>query len=98
MTGVGLGVVFLGYWVMTYGWSQLRGCNAGFFAIVWPGSSAYTGCEPDAAAGSTPAPIPQNVTPGGGDSQCPPGYTYDTSTKKCVANTKPGSPGSKGLV
>lgn len=45
MIAVAGGVAFFGYWLFAYGLSQVRGCNAGFLEIVWPGS--YKGCNPD---------------------------------------------------
>lgn len=45
------GVGWFGYQTLTYGWSQVRGCNAGFWDIAWPGR--YKGCNPDGAGTST---------------------------------------------
>ena len=43
--------MFLGYQLMTYGFSQVRGSNAGFFDILWPGR--YKGAFPDGGSTST---------------------------------------------
>ena len=37
MTPIGIGVLWLGYSVLVYGWSQLRGANVGLFTLMWPG-------------------------------------------------------------
>lgn len=58
MIGLGFGLLGASYWLATYGWSQVRGCNAGFVSLGWPGS--FKGCNPD--AGSTPAPTPSPTT------------------------------------
>lgn len=52
MLGVGFATIFAGYWLLAYGFSQVRGCNAGFFEIVWPGS--YGGCKGDQSTNSSP--------------------------------------------
>jgi len=52
MVGIGLFVGWLGYSVLTFGWTQVQGCNAGFVDLIWPGR--WKGCNPDAAPG-TPA-------------------------------------------
>ncbi len=38
MVGLGFGVLFSGYVLLTYGWSQIRGSNATMVQLVWPGS------------------------------------------------------------
>jgi len=38
-------IVFAGYQLAAYGWSQLQGQNAGFFDLLWPGR--YKGNTPD---------------------------------------------------
>lgn len=48
-------IVFAGYQLIAYGWSQLQGQNAGFFDLLWPGR--YKGSTPDKAADST-SPVP----------------------------------------
>jgi hypothetical protein len=53
MIGIAGGIAFMGYWLFAYGWSQLHSCNAGFFAIGWPGSTAFTGCNPDPSTSSS---------------------------------------------
>lgn len=50
MVGVGIGVFGFSYWLLAYGWSQVRGQNAGFFELGWPG--AYKGNTPDSGSGS----------------------------------------------
>lgn len=76
MVGLGIGVFFVGYSVLAYGWSQLRGCNAGFFDLIWPGR--FTGCNPDTGGGSgggTTVPLGSGssvkVTPQAGGSVTP---------------------------
>jgi hypothetical protein len=51
MIAVSGGLMFLGYQLTVYGFSQIRGQNAGFFDILWPGR--YKGNTPDALAGNT---------------------------------------------
>jgi len=41
------GLLFIGYQLTVYGWSQVRGSNAGFFDILWPGR--FKGAFPDGA-------------------------------------------------
>ena len=45
MVAVSGGLLFAGYQLLVYGWSQVNGANAGFFDILWPGR--YTGNTPD---------------------------------------------------
>lgn len=49
MIAIAGGVTFLGYWLFCYGLSQVRGCNAGMIALVWPGR--FSGCDPDTGGG-----------------------------------------------
>ncbi len=56
------GLTFAGYQLLVYGWSQLRGSNAGFFDILWPGR--FKGAFPDAASSSPSTST--GATPGGG--------------------------------
>ena len=37
MVAVSGGILFAGYQMLVYGWSQVQGGNAGFFDILWPG-------------------------------------------------------------
>ncbi len=48
MIAVSGALIFIGYQLTVYGWSQVRGQNAGFFDILWPGR--YQGNTPDAGA------------------------------------------------
>ncbi len=54
MVAVSGGLIFIGYQLMVYGLSQVRGDNAGFFDILWPGR--YKGPSPDAFGGITYTP------------------------------------------
>jgi len=56
-------LVFGGYTLLVYGWSQLRGSNAGFFQILWPGR--YTNVAASDGPSSSP-PSSTGATPGGG--------------------------------
>ena len=38
-------VTWMGYSLFAYGFSQLRGCNASWKEISWPGK--FQGCKPD---------------------------------------------------
>ena len=51
MIAVSGALVFAGYQLLVYGWSQVNGANAGFFDILWPGR--YTGNTPDSSAVAT---------------------------------------------
>ena len=65
MVAVSGGLIFLGYQLLTYGWSQVRGANAGFFDILWPGR--YKVVAPDAASVGTYTPgVGLNNTAQGG--------------------------------
>lgn len=48
MVGVGFLVLFAGYSLLTYGWSQIQGSNTGLIGIVWPG--AFNGSDDDPPA------------------------------------------------
>lgn len=52
MVAVSGGLLFAGYQLLCYGWSQVNGGNAGFFDILWPGR--YKVVAPDAANGINP--------------------------------------------
>lgn len=75
MIGIGFALLFGGYSVLAYGWSQVRGCNAGVLEVIWP-FTGYRGCKPDSGSavvggrasvpGSTPPQLP------------PPGTTITT--------------------
>ena len=45
MIAVSGGLIFAGYQLLVYGWSQVNGGNAGFFDILWPGR--FTGNPKD---------------------------------------------------
>lgn len=45
MVAVSGALMFIGYQLVAYGWSQLKGGNAGFFDILWPGK--YKGMNAD---------------------------------------------------
>ena len=51
MVAVSGGLIFLGYLLLTYGWSQVQGSNAGFFDILWPGR--FAGAHPDTTQNGT---------------------------------------------
>lgn len=51
MVAVSGGLIFIGYQLMAYGWSQVNGSNAGFFDLLWPGR--FTGNSPDSSGGSS---------------------------------------------
>ena len=55
MIGLGFGVFFVGYTLLTYGWSQLRGCNASFISLAWPSPNGFQGCNPDPPPPANPA-------------------------------------------
>ena len=51
MVAVSGGLLFAGYQLLVFGWSQVNGGNAGFFDILWPGR--YKGNPLDADKAST---------------------------------------------
>ena len=87
MIGLGFVVLFGGYAVMTYGWSQLRGSNASFVSLVWPGSfkgaSADTGGASSSSSTTSPAtaPTPANPNPPNPITAPPPGSKSGTAGK-----------------
>jgi hypothetical protein len=44
------GVAWVGYWLLAYGLSQVRGCNAGFFKMGFSFSTPPP-CSPDTGGG-----------------------------------------------
>jgi uncharacterized membrane protein len=89
MVGIAGVVVWLGYAVFAFGWSQVRGCNAGFLAMLSP-FGAQPVCNPDGPAAkdqSTPTKITAksssaNMKKYG--TPCPPGKAWDALTAQCV--------------
>ena len=65
MLAVSGGLIFIGYQLLVYGASQVRGDNAGFFDILWPGR--YKGAFPD-SSGTGAA----NTNTGSGTDYMPP--------------------------
>lgn len=67
MAAVSGALIFIGYQLVAYGWSQVKGSNAGFFDILWPGR--FKGAMPDGTAttaygGGVVSIIQQGVTTG----------------------------------
>jgi len=87
MVGIAGVVVWIGYSVLAWGVSQVRGCNAGFLAMINPWG-AQPQCNPDTPAkvkkttkitkASSTANMKKYGTP------CPPGYAWDVMTAQCV--------------
>lgn len=52
MLAVSGGLLFAGYQLIAYGWSQMRGQNAGFFDLLWPGrlTNGLPAADPPKAA------------------------------------------------
>lgn len=102
MISLSLGVMWIGYAVLAYGWGTVRSCNFRFRDIALPAGwigASYTGCHPDSGS-------PGNQTSGGGpvigkgSKQCPPGYSLvnekgDLICKKNIPGG-PFAPGSHG--
>ncbi len=85
MTPIGIGVLWLGYSVLAYGWSQLRGANVGLFTLMWPGK--YDG-KPNLDSGRSSAsqapPVPtHNAVAGSGAT-----ITSPTQAQSVLANPK----------
>ena len=76
MVGVAGVAVFLGYAVFAYGWSQVRGCNAGFIDMVafWrpvpqcnPDSGNNVSTQPGSTGGTVLGSVPtHNAVPNSG--------------------------------
>lgn len=65
MVAVSGGLIFAGYQLLVYGWSQVNHGNAGFFDILWPGR--YKGNPLDSGAIATYTPgVGLNNTQSGG--------------------------------
>lgn len=64
MIGIAGAVFFFGYWVLAYGNSQVRNCNAGFVTLVVPGR--WSG---DCAAGVLHAPNSAAAPAGTGNNE-----------------------------
>lgn len=47
------GVAWVGYWLLAYGLSQVRGCNAGFFKMGFSFATPPP-CNKDSGGGSNP--------------------------------------------
>jgi hypothetical protein len=64
MVGLGFLLTFGGYSLFAYGFSQIRGQNAGFVQMLWPQKS-FAPVPPDAGASQGPptAPTAQNPNP-----------------------------------
>ncbi len=58
MAAVSGALIFIGYQLVAYGWSQVKGSNAGFFDILWPGR--FKGAMPDTPAAPSPPPAPNS--------------------------------------
>jgi len=81
---VAAGVMWLGYTTFAYSLSQIRGCNAGFLAMAWPGKTTPV-CNPD-TGGSSTGTTKTPTTPG----NCPSGQVFNLDTGTCVKQpTKP---------
>lgn len=52
MAGLGLGVVFVGYWVVYYGITQMRGDNYGFLDLGLPSRTKGLGSIPSDSGSS----------------------------------------------
>jgi hypothetical protein len=59
-------LIFSGYQLMAYGWSQVRGANAGFFDILWPGRYVNVAAPDGGDAGIVETPTGLNDTAAGG--------------------------------
>ena len=72
MVAVSGGLVFLGYQLLVYGWSEVNHGNAGFFDILWPGrykgnpldvASLAGGVEPGTSTLVNPTPTIKQLPP-----------------------------------
>jgi hypothetical protein len=69
------GVLYFGYWLFAYGVSQVRGCNAGFFALGWPGKNPV--CDKDTGATTS------NIGQTGSGGACAPGSRQCNDATTC---------------
>ena len=78
MVAVSGALIFIGYQLTVYGWSQIRGENAGFFDILWPGR--YKGSTADYSP-------PFTYTPGKGLSDTAAGGTVGATPNPVITNS-----------
>lgn len=64
MVGLGFLLTFGGYTLFAYGFSQIRGQNAGFIEVLWPQSKGFAPAAPD---GGTPLTAPSAAGQAGGN-------------------------------
>ena len=81
MVGLGIGVFFAGYTLLSYGWSQIHGANASLIELGWPGS--YKGPSLDTGGTASPASTATATT----KSTTPSIGTPSTSTAQQNRNT-----------
>ena len=62
---IAAGVTFADYWIFAYGFSQLRGCNAGFIAMGMP-FGALPVCNSDSGDQDLPPKTPKDTGKTGG--------------------------------
>jgi hypothetical protein len=98
---IGMGLGWVGYAMLFYGYSLVKGYDLSFSQVVSP-KNYYKGSWPPAPAGNavifpsgktvnastastnaTTHNVAGNTTPSPGGT-CPPGYTYNPKSKKCV--------------
>jgi len=81
MVAVSGALIFAGYQMLVYGWSQVTGSNAGFFQILWPGR--YTNvAAPDgkgSSVGSTSGSTALGSSPASTSATMPGGSTGATT-------------------
>ena len=92
MVGLGFGVFFGGYLLLSYGWSQLRGCNASFISLAWPSPNGFQGCNPDPPG--TP-PTQTYGLPSGGAAVAP-NQINKIRSSTVQKNTTGGNPNNAG--
>jgi hypothetical protein len=85
MVAVSGGLIFAGYQLLVYGWSQVNHGNAGFFDILWPGR--YKGNPLDSGAAATWTSTGLNDASQGGTVQTAPTQASVNAAGKTLAGT-----------
>lgn len=62
MLGLGFGLIFAGYTLFAYGFSQVRSQNAGFIEMVWPGKFSNPAADSGGSTVSQGTPTPATAS------------------------------------
>jgi len=90
---VATGVLWAGYAVFAYSLSQVRGCNAGFLAMAWPGKATPV-CNPDTGTPSATKTNKITGTPGTNEPGAGTAYSSYAACEKANPGATGGSNGN----